>query len=198
MARRTAPEARGHIVRWDARRIAAAFLLLAGLGLADPAEAGGKAALVAEAGTAPVSFTLKDSRGSSIALAALGGRLVLVHFFATWCAPCRRELPALDRLARRAGGVTVVAVSVSEPELRVMRFLKAAPLGFPVLLDTDGAVAKAWAVKALPTTVALDAGLRPHARATGEVDWDALGPEEIERIVTLETGGAGGLASAGD
>ena len=92
-------------------------------------------------------------------LIAQHGRVVLVHFFATWCEPCREELPALRRLVERAvrQPVTVLAISVAEVPMRACaRFIESTPVNFPVLLDQDRAVAKAWDVYTLPTTFVLD------------------------------------------
>ncbi len=108
-------------------------------------------------------------------LAVLKGRVVLVHFFATWCEPCREELPLLARLAERFAGrpVTIIAVDVGEVDARVRRFLTETPVPFDVLMDRDRAVSKAWRISGLPSTVVLDANLRSRLMAEGDVDWDA-------------------------
>ena len=106
------------------------------------------------------SFSLPTIAGAAAALEAARGHVVLVHFFATWCEPCREELPALNRLAARAGGdVTVLAIAVADADRSVQRFFAATPVDFPILLDRDRAVAKAWNVATLPTTFVLDAKL---------------------------------------
>jgi thiol-disulfide isomerase/thioredoxin len=97
---------------------------------------------------------------------------VLVHFFATWCEPCREELPALNRLRERAAGAMVLAISVAENGQRVSRFIQQTSVNFPVLLDTDRAVAKSWDVSTLPTTYVLDARLRPRWRVEADYPWD--------------------------
>ena len=130
------------------------------------------------------TFTLPDSAGAEVALAAARGRIVLVHFFATWCEPCREELPALNRLtARGKGNVTVLAISVAEVDLRVRRFLETMPLDFPVLLDRDRAVVKAWNVSTLPTTVVLDADLRPRFVVEADFAWDGVDPARLAAMV---------------
>ena len=126
------------------------------------------------------SFALPDLSGERVDLSAQRGRVVLVHFFATWCEPCRQELTALRRLAERsAGAVGVIAVSVGEPELRVRRFAETMPVNFPVLLDHDRAVARSWRVASLPTTHILDRDLNPSLVAEGDVAWDALDPAKL-------------------
>jgi peroxiredoxin len=120
------------------------------------------------------SFTLQDLNGSSVSLHDFAGHPVFVHFFATWCEPCREELPALTRLRERAPAVAVLAISVAENGRRVSRFFAQAPTNFPVLLDADRAVAKAWDITTLPTTYVLDAGLRPQRVVERDYPWDTV------------------------
>lgn len=126
------------------------------------------------------AFTLDDSNRQTIALNDLRGQTVLVHFFATWCEPCRVELPALHRLAERAGAIRILAISVAEPEARVRNFLDKMPLGFPILLDRDRAVARAWNVSALPTTYILDGALQPRLFIESNYPWDTFDVSTLE------------------
>lgn len=100
-----------------------------------------------------------------------GEGVEVVHFFATWCAPCKRELPALGRFAARHASVPVVLVDVAEPEDRVRRFFATEPPPGPVLLDADRAAARAFGVSLLPATFVL-AGGRIRLALEGEVAWD--------------------------
>ena len=108
-------------------------------------------------------------------LAALRGKVVLVHFFATWCEPCRDETAALARLARRLEDrpFALLAVDVGEGEVRVRRFFEAEPMPFPVLLDDDRAAMKAWKVSLYPTSVVLGPEHDVRFSVAGPVDWDA-------------------------
>ncbi len=122
-------------------------------------------------------FVLADTAGSRHSLDRYGGRTLLVHFFATWCEPCRPEMQALERLIAREGSraaFRVVAISVNEPDDRVRRFFEKTPVSFPILLDRDRAVAKAWGVEILPTTYVLDAGLLPRLLVERDLEWDRL------------------------
>jgi peroxiredoxin len=133
---------------------------------------------------APPSFILPDNQGAEIALAAQRGDAVLVHFFATRCEPCLRELPALSGMSDRGGpSLKVVAISVAEPSARVARFLQAHPVSFPVLLDNDRSVARAWNISSLPTTVVLNARLEPKLVVDSDFAWDRLDPKAlVERL----------------
>jgi thiol-disulfide isomerase/thioredoxin len=84
--------------------------------------------------------------------------LVLVNFWATWCPPCRLEMPLLERLHETHGedGLRIVAIDVGEDSATVEAFLEKKPVSFPVLLDTDGAVSARYRVNAFPTSFLLD------------------------------------------
>jgi peroxiredoxin len=147
---------------------AATFALVAGISFG-----AGAAEFTALPGGPQPTFTLLAIDGAQVALGAQHGDAVLVHFFATWCEPCREELPALTRLSER-GGVTVLAISVDEPDTRVQRFVQTTPVKFPVLLDRDRAIAKAWKVSTLPTTFVLDSKLQPRLVVETDYAWDAV------------------------
>jgi thiol-disulfide isomerase/thioredoxin len=140
------------------------------------------------------AFSLPTIDGAAAALEAARGHAVLVHFFATWCEPCREELPALNRLAARAGGsVTVLAIAVADADRSVQRFFAATPVDFPILLDRDRAVAKAWNVATLPTTFVLDASLQPKFVVETDFAWDTIDPGKL-----LSALGAAGTTSIKD
>jgi len=121
-----------------------------------------------------VPFSLDALSGDRHDLAADRGHAVLVHFFATWCEPCRAEMTALQRFAERTAGkpVTILAIDVGEVDLRVRRFFAAQPVTFSILLDRDRALVKSWQVDALPTTIVLDRTLTPRFVVAGDFDWD--------------------------
>jgi peroxiredoxin len=129
-------------------------------------------------GPAKPDFSLQDLHGENVPLKTFKGRTVLMHFFATWCEPCREELPALNRfLKRSASSASVVAISVAEVDPRVKRFFEAMPVSFPVLLDRDRAVAKSWKISTLPTTYVLDANMKPMLVVEADFAWDMVDVE---------------------
>lgn len=133
------------------------------------------------AGAAPAFKLPAASFDQPISLDTQRGRVVLVHFFATWCEPCREELPALRRLVARAepGSLSVLAIAVADVDLRVQRFLQEIPVNFPVLLDRDRAVAKAWTISMLPSTVILDRNLKPRLGIEADFAWDRIEPAAL-------------------
>lgn len=131
------------------------------------------------------SFVLDDLRTTRRDLQAFKGKIVLVHFFATWCEPCVSEMNSLQKLARhtRDEPLAILAVDVAEVDLRVRAFFEKLPVDFPVLLDRDRAVTKAWGVSALPSTFVLDGNLTPKFFVEGDLDWSA--PDTLKTIESL-------------
>jgi len=180
---RFAPEFRGaKVTKSLARRGAAAIALVTLFGVGQPLCAGELAPW--GKGSQP-SFTLPSIAGVDVSLGARRGGTVLVHFFATWCELCRNELPALARLSERTS-LKIIAISVAEPDIRVQRFLQSTPVGFPVLLDRDRAVAKAWQVETLPTTFVLDSQLSPRFVVEGDYSWDALDQAKLNAAMAAQ------------
>lgn len=171
---RSAPEVRGTLRMKVVAALTGAGALFYSAMLPARAEA---AELQRWSGGAQPIFSLPNTTGANVALEAARGHVVLVHFFATWCESCREELPALNRLAARAGGnVTVLAIAVADADRTLQRFFAATPVDFPILLDRDRAVAKAWNVATLPTTFVLDGSLQPKFVVETDFAWDTIDP----------------------
>lgn len=124
-------------------------------------------------GAASPSFTRDDIGGQQRPLESFRGRIVLLHFFATWCAPCVEEFASLQKLTDESRDlpITVVAIDVAEVDVRVRNFVAKLGVRFPVLLDRDRTVTKAWNVISLPTTIVLDSTLAPRFIVEDAIDW---------------------------
>ena len=111
----------------------------------------------AVSGIAP-DFALQSRDGSSVSLADLRGQVVMINFWATWCGPCREEMPHLEALHQRysALGFTLLGVNVEENSADAVSWLEETPVSFPVLFDPQNHVSKLYDVVAMPSTVLVD------------------------------------------
>lgn len=103
----------------------------------------------------------------------LRGKPAVVNFWASWCEPCRAEIPSLENLAKQyaSSGLSVIAINYQEGEPRIRRFLQGTPFSLPILLDGDGAAARAWTPLVFPSTVVIGRDGRPLFTVVGEADW---------------------------
>jgi peroxiredoxin len=115
-----------------------------------------------------------DLTGAPKTLSDYRGKVVVLNFWATWCPPCQREMPSLERLRGQMKGrpLEIVAVSSAETPEEVNAYLAKMKLGFPILLDTDSSNTRRWKVFALPTTFVLDAEGQVRHVLTGPTEWD--------------------------
>jgi thiol-disulfide isomerase/thioredoxin len=121
-------------------------------------------------------FTLEDMDGKRHSLSDYRGKVIMLNFWATWCPPCRREIPSMESIYRDLGksGFLVLAVNEFEEPDHVFAYtgqLSVFPT-FPILFDRDSAVSQAYKVKGLPTTVLIDTQGRIVYRAVGGRDFD--------------------------
>ncbi len=125
--------------------------------------------------TQPVEIQLKDAYGNWIRLSDYRGKVVFLNFWATWCAACVVEMPAMEKLHRRLKDkdFVMVAINMQESDAQVKAFFEKLKLSFTALLDSSGEVAAGFAVNALPTTFVLDKEGRIVGAAIGPREWDS-------------------------
>lgn len=132
-------------------------------------------------------FELPDLKGRTHRLSDQRGKVVLINFWATWCPPCRKEMPSLKRLWAKLGNepFALYAVDAGEEAELVSEFLFEADIenSFTILLDREGDVMRQWRVPGLPTTFILDKSGRIAHRVVGGREWDS--PEIVDRIRVL-------------
>jgi thiol-disulfide isomerase/thioredoxin len=119
------------------------------------------------------ALQLPSLDGPNWSLASAKGKPVLLNFWASWCPPCRDEMPSLELLATRheAQGLQVLAINFRETDAAVRRFIADSAFSLPVLRDRDGAAAQAMGVRTFPTTVAIARSGQALFSVVGEVDW---------------------------
>ena len=124
-------------------------------------------------GASTLPLVLKDPAGAPHALADYRGKVVLVNFWATWCDPCREEMPSMQRLKEQLSGqrFVILAVNYGESEEKVAEFLKRVPLDLQVLLDPGQETARAWKVRILPMSFLFDVEGLVRYSVIGEIDW---------------------------
>jgi cytochrome c biogenesis protein CcmG, thiol:disulfide interchange protein DsbE len=105
-------------------------------------------------------FTLTDLAGQPVQLSSLKGQVVLINFWATWCIPCRAEMPAIQQAynARKDQGFTVLAVNLNEPVPDVQSYVTSLNVNFPVLLDAGDSISNLYRVRGYPTSFFIDRG----------------------------------------
>jgi len=124
--------------------------------------------------SAPIPAKPTDKRLHDL-VAAQKGHPVVINFWATWCEPCREEIPQLQRLANRwhDQGLAVLTVVVADNLKRVEDVLWEGSVSLPVIDDREQGISRSWGVRALPATVVLDRNHRIRFRVTGAIDWDS-------------------------
>ena len=119
-------------------------------------------------------FTLQDIDGNLHRLSEYRGRPVIINFWATWCPPCREEIPSMNRAWQvlREEGIAMLAINVGEDEDTIFVFTADYPADFPLLLDQSGDIIGQWPVKGLPTTYVIAPDGSIAYRAIGGREWD--------------------------
>jgi peroxiredoxin len=117
--------------------------------------------LPALAGSSPApapAFTLASRAGQDVSLAQYKGQVVMINFWASWCGPCRQEMPLLESIYKKYNkmGFTMIGVNVEPDSNAANEWLKATPVSFPILYDRDSKVSKLYDVAGMPSTVIID------------------------------------------
>jgi len=136
-------------------------------------------------GGATPPLALKDLAGNTHKLEDYRGRVVLVNFWASWCPPCRAEMPSMQRLKEKLAGkpFTILAVDMGETPDVVSAYIKTVHTDFTVLLDSDGHALKSWKVFAFPTSYVIDGTGRIRYALFGSTEWDEA--ETLQKINDL-------------
>ncbi len=144
-----------------------------------------------EIGRAAPDFLLDTPDGGTLRLSDLQGKPVLVNFWASWCTPCRKEMPEIVRAydARKGSGLTVVAVDLQENADAVRAFAREFGMAFPIVIDRNGGVGDAWhiggPVQGIPSSYFLDASGVVQARVYGPMTAESLA-ENLAKIGVAE------------
>jgi len=131
-------------------------------------------------------FRLPDLQGNSWEIGKLKGKVLLLNFWATWCAPCRQEMPSIERLYERFGdhsNFQILAVDLQEGSKLVGSFLNKNGYRFPVVIDSSGDVATRYSAETLPLSVLVDAEGNLLGYKVGRTDWSST--TVLKGILTL-------------
>ena len=170
------------------KRISSLTMLLLGIMLATRAFCGEQSQPLYKVKGEPLApdFSLPDTSGNVDQLKDYRGRVVVVNFWATWCPPCRYELPSMESAYKQlsAQGIEILAINVGEDEDTIFTFTADYPVTFPLLMDRDSSIINAYPVVGLPTTFIIDAEGRLVYRAIGTRVWD--NKQLLAQIIALK------------
>lgn len=121
-----------------------------------------------------IDFRLKGEDGKQYALSQFRGKLVIINFWATWCPPCREEMPSMERAWQKLKNhnIMFLAVNVGETEEEIFSFTATYPVSFPLLMDRNGSLAKQYPMVGLPTTYIVSPDGKVTHKAVGTREWD--------------------------
>ena len=137
----------------------------------------GESSLKIKVGEQVPNFRLPTSDDSELLLSDFAGRAVVLNFWATWCSPCRAEMPALQQIANEyepSGELVVVGINMMEPAEAVKSFTKELGLSFPMVLDREGVLAARYGLIGLPATFFIDADGILQAQTLGQLHGELL------------------------
>ncbi|VAX07020.1 Thioredoxin family protein [hydrothermal vent metagenome] len=139
----------------------------------------------AEAEMAP-NFTLKSRDGKNIKLSELRGQIVLVNFWASWCGPCRQEMPILEKLYKKykSLGFVIIGVNVDDKPKQAESLLKLIDVSFPIVFDTDKKVSEKYKVTAMPSSFFIDRDGKMRSEHKGYLpEYEKLYKHEIKKLI---------------
>jgi peroxiredoxin len=118
-------------------------------------------------------FTLATPEGKKISLRDFRGKVVFLNFWASWCVPCREEMPAMEKLYQefKDKGFVILAVNVKDRKQDAVSFVKELKITYPIAIDPDGQVGLLYGAWGLPTTYLIGPGGHGLARAWGPAEW---------------------------
>lgn len=122
-------------------------------------------------------FTIKDLKGNDVSLSDYRGKVVMLNFWASWCPPCRSEMPSMESLYKQLEGmdVEIVAVNLGETKEVAAKFINKEKYTFDVLLDSDNKVGSLYGVRSIPTTYIINKKGELKGYKLGAFDWDSEG-----------------------
>ena len=133
------------------------------------------AAAAVEGAVAP-DFSVKDLEGKEVRLSSLKGKVVMVNFWATWCPPCKEEIPSMMKLNKSMEGkpFQMLAISIDEGgKTAVDKYFKSSGNLLPAYLDTDGAISQGYGITGVPETFILDRNGVIQKKVVGGMDWSS-------------------------
>jgi peroxiredoxin len=133
-------------------------------------------------------FSLRDIEGKMHKLSDYRGKPIILNFWATWCPPCREEMPAMQRAWTKLQheDIALLAIDVGEDEDTIFTFTADYSVEFPLLMDVDSSIIQQWPVLGLPTTFVIDPQGRIVYRAAGGREWDD--PVLLDKVRALKPG----------
>ena len=132
-----------------------------------------------------INFKLENINGIEEELTDYRGKVVFLNFWATWCGPCRYEMPSMEKLYNefKGDGLEILAINLGETAPVVKEFMEEYNLSFPVLLDKDNSVARIYGARSIPTTYLIDREGNILGMAVGAREWDSDALRELFREI---------------
>ena len=133
----------------------------------------------------PNDFSLRFLSGGSAFLSSFKGKIVILNFWATWCPPCRAEMPSMEKLYQlyKDKGFEILAVDLGESDETVSQFIKRGNFTFPVMMDSNNKIGIMYGIESIPTSFILNREGKIIARVVGSIHWDS--PSMIAAVEEL-------------